>query len=437
MYKRQHIDSVNISDKQEKKVVASTPSSSRIIGKYEIMINPETKKKRIVISSKPVKFSYRTNPQRKVQKTSHFDLPPTTYSTDISAKKNSINQITYNENYTSITNNGVNNQNTIPIINTNVILTNPIQTMNKKTVSNIVNNVITTKGNNIMNNQNNDIITQKMINSIKSIPTNQRISYQRASVSSKSNQISTPIQPSVRALNSQSNISTPKVTRISLNSNNIQRYTPRKNIKSPIVTTQNITKKTNPLETYNLQENQKIVRVSSNNSTRNYQPSQMSSQSKGGTKVYTTTTTQNYKIGSPTYVSSSNQNIIRISRGLNSTIKQNNVNKYRQIQSNNTNIRKIKLNSNNVTSRNLNSNNITSRNVNSNILNSYNPSKKVQAFSSRSGAVNYKNGKSREIVMNKQARIIKRPSQNISKNSIRYEKLQTGSILNSKFIFYF
>ena len=316
--------------------ISSTQRSpgQRIIGKYQVTINPQTKKKRIVISSKPVKFSHRIpkNIKKEADSTPNFS----TKSTNITTPRKAQDPTPY----------------------------------------------------------------QSVINSKPETVTQ---SFTRPSNPPVSSNIRT-IPPSPIA----SSISTNKVTRVSVNTG-----------KSPsfISSTSQIKRSITPLQSSNnlpaegsfhYTNQPKIIRVSRNTPAKSYQSKTTSSNQ--GVRIVSNgePRTRSYVNQVPGYGNGLSVNRL----GSNNSGLTNGAYKpyYKEVVTQNTtNSRRIK--------------------ANSKILQSYSSSNPVKALSSRAGLVNYISKKTPES-SNKLSSIYK-PSTNISKNSIRYEKLQTNSFSKS------
>jgi hypothetical protein len=206
-------------------------------------------------------------------------------------------------------------------------------------------------------------------------------------------------QNQVNSITSKSIISnqihTPKVTRISISSNNVSRYTPNKETAKVSVQRNQV----RPSDAYNFNA-PKIVRVSTNAPSRTVIQSNSGIQS----KTISSYSNQRREVVKSSYNKPSNNVIVRSSnQRTGGTLS----NRYQPVVSKNT---------------------TNYRYVNSKLLTSYSGNAhKVNAFSSKSGAVNYVNTKSKERI---QPRVI-RASQNIPKHSTRYEKLQTKTYQKS------
>lgn len=310
----------------EKKKTVETPTSSKIIGKYEVLFNPETKKKRIVITSKPIKFSHRVNPRpaKEAFKSSQQNFTSSNYNskTNESSLTNTPFKNVPNENYTPIR------------TQSKQIYTRPSETKQAKTVSR------------------------------NSIPNEQ--------------------------------VSTPKVTRISITSGNITRYTSSQSRtdKEPQRT------RVTPRDAYDF-DAPKIVRVSHNVPSKQMRVSQTTGQS--------------------TISSYSNANSHR--PFIRTIPAQSNV-------TNRTVSNVVRSHANGAKEMYKGSSNPGKSRVISTLRGTYNNANRVNAFSSKTGAVNYISKKQGPKTAT-QPRVI-RASQNIPKNSVRYEKLQSQTFARRK-----
>lgn len=202
------------------------------------------------------------------------------------------------------------------------------------------------------------------------------------------------------------NIPTPKITRISINSsNNVTKYTPKKE-----QITQQRTQ-IRPSDAYNFHV-PKIVRVSNNVPERKVvstRPLTTTSQYTNNRNITIGSTNNPYQRRENVKSYTGNQNVVIRSTNQTNQTTQNQIKRYQH-------------------PRNL-------KYSNSKILSSYGASNTVNAFSSKSGAVHYVTKKSSEVVTS-QPRII-RASQNIPKNSTRYEKLHVNNSTKSNRLFPF
>jgi hypothetical protein len=337
----------HIITKQPKQTVDSTVSkttaSSRIIGKYEVMYNPQTKKRRIVIPSKPIKFSHRA--------AQHI--------------KNTILTTS---------------QNKVPYLSTKSETTSkPLVVQEPTQFRTVLNNHVESKPHTYTKSSNS--ITHS---------TNTR------SVQSKPNSIMQ---------------SATKVTRISTNTG----HKPHTSPVQPISTTSYLQRSSNsrinssnnlPAKVdYTISHNEpKVIRVSTNNvtPTRTYQSGRQ-------TNVIHSRTLDAKKTSyaSPVSTYRTSEALSKLQSQGTKVISSGNTRPvYREVISDSTtNSKKIK--------------------ISSNLLNSYATSNQVKALSSRTGAVNYVSKKTPTNTTKLSS--IYRPTTNISKNSIRYEKLNTNS----------
>lgn len=303
-----------------------TPKSSKIIGKYEVLIDPATKKKRIVISSKPIKFSHRANPRstREILKSSQQNVTGISYIS--STKESSLTSTPYkkvpNENYT------------VQRAQPSQVYARPSASKQVKTVS---------------------------VNSIK-----------------------------------DDSSSTPKVTRISITSKGTPRYT----ANQPWTQSSQQRTTVTPRDAYHF-DAPKIVRVSHNVTTKPMRVSQTT----GHSKISTYSNTESHK----PYIRT---------LPVHSTLpKRTMTNVIRPQPSGPKEVYKSTINP-------------TRSRVSSTLRETYNNAHRVNAYSSKSGAVNYVSKRPGQNTVT-QPRVI-RASQNVPKNSVRYEKLQTRTYAKRK-----